>query len=201
MRILSFLFFVGLLQVGMTSCGAGKTKSQEGSDKEISDPENPVPATPFLTAAQLIDLAVYKDLSGIQLFMKENAPGFVHGKKGEFASLQRTGVTDTAGVFFELPATTLYVSTDPQEDWRVAHTIHTDSLRNVLLTEFKAKQFVLSDSAYDKSMQAKTYIYQSVSLPDITLLYTTTFKPWPSKGLYVNRITWPCYVFQVLKAN
>lgn len=201
MRILSFLFFAGLLQIGVTSCGTGKTKPQEGSDKEISGTENPVPATPFLTAAQLIEMAVYKDISGIQLFMKENAPGFVHGKKGEFASLQRTGVTDTAGVFFELPVTTLYVSTDPQEDWRVAHTINTDSLSNVLLNEFKGKQFVLADSAYDKSMQAKTYIYQSASLPDITLLHTTTFKPWPSKGIYVNRITWPCYVFQVLKAN
>lgn len=196
MKRFSAVFFVCIAPLMMLSCGSSSSKEKNEADVPTSLP--PVDMQPFLSADQLIELSAYSDLAGIQLYMKDKAPGFVNAKKGEFASMERSAIVDTAGASFELTSSTFYISTDPMEDWRTAHTIHSDSLNNKLMSEFQAKQFLLTDSSYDKQKKAMKYFYASSSHPGKKLVYVKTYSPWPSKGIYVNAITWPCYVYEVV---
>ncbi len=169
----------------------GSTVNEEAqnnrSESEIS----------ILSASELIDMSAYDNLSDIQLYMKEKSGSFIHAKKGEFASFSRMIVADTAGLEIELPSSTLYVTIDPMQDWRVAHTIHSDSLSRQLMGDFKEKQFVLVDSVYNSLRKAVSYSYESTKYPGKRMLYCKTYSPWSSTGIYVNKVTWPCFVYEI----
>jgi hypothetical protein len=154
------------------------------------------PANDALTAAELIALSNCKDLTCIQLFMKHHANDFVHAQKGEFAALHRSVVIDTAGNELIIPLSTLYIDVNPQANWRMAHTLHRKELGDHLLEEFQTLGFQLVDSGYYTGVKGKQALYHSTGYPGKNLYITATFQPWYFKGLY-QKVSWPCWVFEV----
>ncbi|MDZ4793947.1 MAG: hypothetical protein SGI83_06675 [Bacteroidota bacterium] len=207
MKILSFIPVGYICVLLLYSCGnksenkAAEVQEPAKSMNDTGGENNSAAGASFLSANELLRVADYSDLAGIQKYMKDKSGSFVHGKKGEFATFSTTALVDTAGRQIELISSTLYVSTDPMEDWRVAHTIHAEALSDQLMEDFRSKKFLLIDSAYNSGMKATRYDFESVDFPGKILYYCKTFLPWPSKGIYVNRATWPCFVYEVYKAN
>ena len=154
------------------------------------------PSHDALTATDLIALADCRTIECVQLFMKDHSNDFFHAAKGEFASSHRSAVVDTAGNELVIPLSTLYVDVNPQASWRMAHTLHRKDLGNNLLEEFKELGFTLADSGYYRGLKGKQARYQSRQFPGKSLYVTSTYSPWYLKGLY-QRVTWPCYVFEV----
>ena len=187
----------------LTACGSKSNKRAVEAadlDKVMEEEGANAPAGPSrsaLTAGELLQVAGCNDLSCVQLFMKERASDFIHAKKGEFASLNRGSVNDSASASLIIPFSTLYVSTDPGATWRVAHTVHKKEMADALLQEFIKDGFVLADSVNYYATQSKAYRYQSEKYPGRVLYYCPTYTPWPRRGLYMNA-SWMSYVFEVL---
>jgi hypothetical protein len=170
------------------------------SNKETVNniPENVIEqGNGILSVIDLLELSEHKDLSGVQLYMKKRSTSFIHAKKGEFAAFRKVALTDTAGENIELTASVLYVATDPMADWRIAHIIHSPGLNEAFMNDLKGKGFELSDSSGSYLMKAKSYYYDSKNHPGKRIVFTRTFLPWLSKGIYVNKVTWPCFVYEV----
>ncbi|MBS1754963.1 MAG: hypothetical protein KF741_02825 [Ferruginibacter sp.] len=155
------------------------------------------PKRGMLTAVELIDLSNCADLSCIQLFMKPLSTDFVYGKKGEFYAAQNITIKDTSGTELTMPASTFYIDVNPQASWRAAHTVHLKEQGDSLLNEFKKLGFHLVDEGYYLGLKSKQQRWVSEKYPGKSLYVTATFKPWYFKGLYENKTTWPCYVFEV----
>ncbi|MBN8865077.1 MAG: hypothetical protein J0H92_17010 [Sphingobacteriales bacterium] len=154
-----------------------------------------------LSATELIELADCADLSCVQLYMKDRDNDFVHARKGEFAALHRSIVTDTAGNEFVMPLSTLYADVNPQASWRLAHTLHRKQTGDRLLGEFQQLGFAFVDSGYfiGGGLKGRQARFSSPEYPGKNLYITATYHPWYMKGLYNNKVTWPCYVFEVYK--
>jgi hypothetical protein len=161
--------------------------------------EQLAPRRNMLTASELVDLADCEDLSCVQLFMKNISTDFVQGRKGEFYAAQRIIIKDTSGNELAIPASTFYVDVNPQASWRAAHTVHTKERADSLLNEFKKINFTLVDEGYFLGIKSKQQRYTSPEYRGKSLYITATFQPWHFKGLYENKVTWPCYVFEVYK--
>ncbi|MBP7558701.1 MAG: hypothetical protein KA821_20690 [Chitinophagaceae bacterium] len=159
------------------------------------------PLRDALSATELIELADCNDLPCVQLYMKERDRDFVHAVKGQFASLHRSAVTDTAGNELVMPLSTLYADVNPQTSWRLAHTLHRKETGERLLAAFHQLGFVFVDSGYYVSggLKGKQARFSSPSYPGKSLYVTATYHPWYMKGLYSGKVTWPCYVFEVYK--
>ena len=151
----------------------------------------------ILSVNDLLELSAFKDLTGVQLYMKKRSESFIHAKKGEFIAFRNVAVTDTAGKNIELTASVLYIATDPMADWRIAHIIHSPELSEAFLNELKGNGYELSDSSNSYLMKAKSYYFDSKDYPGKRVVFTRTFLPWLSKGIYVNKATWPCFVYEV----
>jgi hypothetical protein len=131
--------------------------------------------------------------------MKDLSPDFIHGKKGEFYAGRRSMVIDTAGVELTMPPSTFYVDTNPQADWRAAHTVHTRALGDTLYNQFIKLGFEFVDDGYYLGIKSKQQRYASKRYPGKSLYITATFNPWGFKGLYENKVTWPCYMFEIYR--
>ncbi len=194
-----------LLCLLLSSCKSNSNKraiNPEDLDKAAIAEQQSTPGQvrSTLNAAELIALSACKDLPCVQLFMKDRSSDFVHAKKGEFASMYRSAVTDTSGKSLVIPMSTLYVTVDAGADWRMAHTVHTKTLSDQLLQEFAAVKFQLSDSVYSNKSTEFKYHYRSAQYPGLVLSQTKTFAPWRARGLYYT-VTWPCYVFELYKGE
>lgn len=161
--------------------------------------EQLTPHRNMLTASELVGLADCEDLFCVQLFMKNLSAAFIHGNKGEFYSSQRIIIKDTTGHEITLPASTFYVDVNPQASWRAAHTVHAREQSDSLLKEFKKLNFNLVAEGYFLGIKSKQQRYASPEYPGKSLYITATFQPWHFKGLYENKVTWLCYVFEVYK--
>jgi hypothetical protein len=204
-RILQLSLFVIFL-LGMGSCSNPTNKravsldeldSIQAQDKAVL--ETFVPRRGMLTAAEMIDVAGCDNLPCIQLYMKNLSRDFVYGQKGEYYAAQRVRIKDTAGTELTLPASTFYVDVNPQATWRAAHVVHTEEQRDSLLNEFKALDFQLVDEGDYGGIKSKRQRYVSKKYAGKSLYVSETFRPWYMKGLYDNKVTWPCYVFEVYK--
>ncbi|HTE29844.1 MAG TPA: hypothetical protein VK666_05685 [Chryseolinea sp.] len=206
-RIFQLSLFIRFL-LSMISCSNPTNKravtleeldSIQAQDKIVL--ETFVPRRDMLTAAEIIDVADCDNLSCIQLYMKNLSRDFVYGKKDEYYAAQRISIKDTAGNWLTLPASTFYVDVNPQATWRVAHTVHTKEQRDNLLNEFKNLDFQLADEGYYIGIKSKQQRYVSKKYPDKNLYVTATFHPFYMKGIYDNKVTWPCYVFEMYKGR
>ena len=151
----------------------------------------------ILSVNDLLELSAYKDLSGVKLYMKKRSESFIHAKKGEFVAFKNVTVADTSGKSIELTSSVLYVTTDPMADWRIAHIIHSPELNELFIKDLKENGYELSDSSNSYLMKAKSYSYDSKDDPGKRIVFTRTFLPWLLKGIYVNKVTWPCFVYEV----
>ena len=204
-RIFQLSLF-GMSLLSMVSCGNPTNKravnleeldSIQAQDRAVL--ETFVPRRDMLTAAEIIDVADCDNLSCIQLYMKNLSRDFVYGQKGEYYAAQRIRIKDTAGTELTLPASTFYVDVNPQAAWRAAHTVHTKEQRDSLLKEFENLDFQLADEGYYIGIKSKQQRYISKKYAGKSLYVTATFQPWYMKGLYENKVTWPCYVFEIYK--
>ncbi|MCF3110827.1 hypothetical protein LL912_18730 [Niabella sp. CC-SYL272] len=208
LRLLAALLIGGLpiyaCSVALSSCAspsnrrradAGDLEKVQKADRAALEPYTP--QRDVLTAIELIELADCRSLPCVQLFMKARDRDFVHASKGEFAALHRSAVADTEGKELVMPLSTFYVATEPQASWRAAHTVHQQVQANQLAAEFDSLQFTLFDSAYYLGLPDIQKHYTSPLFPDKHLYITATYQPWYRKGLYENKITWPCYIFEV----
>jgi hypothetical protein len=206
MRIIFNLFCLFFLLFILTNCRSNSNKkavNAEDLDRIMAEEARNAPAGPTrnnLSATELIEVSNCYDAACVQLFMKNLMTDFVHAKKGEFASLIRSAIKDTMGQELIMPVSTLYFSTDPGADWRMAHTVHKSEISNQLLNEFIAKGFVLQDSGYYTPAKAVAYHYTSSQYPGKVLYFFATYKPWGSKGMYLGA-NWASFVFEVLTAQ
>lgn len=197
------LFFLLLLVTGCSSNSNRKAVNAEDLDSVMAEEARNAPAGPArnnLSAKELIKVSDCNDAGCVQLFMKELTTDFIHAKKGEFASLIRLAIKDTLGQERIMPVSTLYFSTDPGADWRIAHTVHKSEISDQLLKEFTAKGFSLQDSGYYTPTKALAYHYISLQYPGKILFFSPTYKPWGSKGMYLGA-NWASFVFEVLTAQ
>ncbi|MCU0404920.1 MAG: hypothetical protein MUE99_10280 [Chitinophagaceae bacterium] len=158
----------------------------------------PPPARAVLTADELIQLANCSEMDCLQSFMKNLSGDFIHARKGEYASLYRSVVKDTAGNELVMPLSTLYADVNPQATWRLLHTIHRKEHGNKLMQEFHNMGFRFADSGFFVGGSGKKARFLSDQHPDMHLYVWATFKPWRLKGLY-QLVSWPCWVFEVQK--
>lgn len=198
-RIFQLSLFIILL--GMIACSNPTNKravsldeldSIQAQDKTVL--ESFTPRRGMLTANEIIELSDCDNLPCIQLYMKNLSRDFVYGQKGEYYAAQHISLADTAGNKLTLPASTFYVEVNPQATWRAAHTVHTKEQCDSLLQEFSVLDFQLADG-----MKSNERRYVSKKYVGKTLYVRETFRPWYMKGLYDNKVTWPCYVFEVYK--
>ena len=197
------LFFLVLVMTGCSSNSNKKAVNAADLDSIMAEEAKNAPAGPVrnnLSADELIKVSDCNDAACVQLFMKDLATDFVYAKKGEFASLIRSAIKDTAGRELIMRVSTLYFSTDPGADWRVAHTVHKSEISNQLLNEFTAKGFSLQDSGYYYPTKARAYHYTSAQYAGKVLYFSTTYKPWGAKGIYLGA-NWVSFVFEVLSAQ
>jgi hypothetical protein len=202
MRIITISYcFLFLLQL-LAGCGSNANKKAvkaEDLDRIMAEEARNAPPGPTrsnLSVDELINLSNCDDAGCVQSFMKDLASNFVHAKKGEFASLNRSVVPDTLGQEKIMPLATLYFTTDAGADWRIAHTIHKKEISDQLLSEFGKRGFAIQDSGYYYQTKAKAYHYTSAEYPGKLLYYSTTYSPWGSKGLYLGA-NWTSYVFEI----
>lgn len=190
-----FLFFI---------CACGNPLNDravsldELDDIQSKDERNTplVPARDALNAVDLLKLGECKTLVCVQSIMKRFARDFVHARKGEFASLHRSVVIDTAGRELVMPLSTLYIDTNPQATWRMAHTLHRPEQADALLEEFRRLGFQPVDSGLYRGVRMKQVLYRSSQYPSHSLYISSSFTPWQLKGLY-QTVTWPCFTFEV----
>lgn len=185
-----------------SSCGSKSNKRAVDAtdlDKVMQEEaaQNPAgPSRSTLSGDDLMQLSKCEDISCVQLFMKERSGDFFYTKKGEYTSLNRGMVTDSAGKELMMPFSTIYFSSEPQATWRIAQTVHKKDLSDQLLNEFMQKGFVVVDSFRYYATEAKCYQYTSPQYPRTALFYSPTYKPWYMKGLYMKP-SWLGYVFEV----
>ena len=195
-------FSIALMAVFVfSSCGSKSNKravKAEDLDKVMQEEAANAagPARSMLSAEEMRQLYNCNDAACVQLYMKEKATDFVHAKKGEFASLNRGEVKDSAGNGLLMPFSTLYYSSEPGATWRLAHTVHKKELSDALLNEFINKGFVIADSFRYYATSAKCYRYVSAQFPGQLLYYSPTYTPWYMKGIYM-RPSWVSYVFEI----
>jgi len=161
--------------------------------------EEYAPARDVLNPKELIDLAGCASVECVQLYMKDKTRDFIYAKKGEYAAKRRTAVPDTSGHELIIPVSTYYVEIYPQTSWKAVHTIHSKTLSDSLLKEFEHIGFQFAGKRYYADVQAEGYRYVSEKYPGISLYVTATFNPWGLRGLYVNKVNWPCYMFEVYR--
>ncbi|MGC4104009.1 hypothetical protein [Ferruginibacter sp.] len=192
--------FVLLLQVACSNptnkraVSINELDSIQAQDKATL--EQMAPKHDRLTAEELLALADCKDISCVQLFMKEHTTDFVYPFKGEFNAAKNIIVKDTSGNELTLPASTFYVDVNPQASWRTAHTVHTTKMADSLLNEFRALGFEAVDKDHINALDSKNR-YVSKKYPDKSLYVTLSFHPWYFKGIYKGPVKWTCYVFEV----
>lgn len=197
-----FIMITAVLFLAASSCKSKSNKrAVDANDLEKVMAEEAAnaaagPTRSTLTADELMELAKCEDAATVQLYMKEKTSTFFYGKKGEYSSVNRGMVADSAAKDFIIPFSTVYFASEPQATWRIAHTIHKKELSDELLKEFLDKGFVLVDSFRYYATEAKCYQYTSAQYPRTALFYSPTYRPWYLKGLYMNR-TWLNYVFEV----
>ncbi|MBL0269002.1 MAG: hypothetical protein IPP99_10155 [Chitinophagaceae bacterium] len=188
------LFAMSLLFL-LPSCKEKKVAETPGDG--AGEQSVPVaPAHSMLSADELLELCTYPDAAALQLFMKERQQIFMYARKGEYISMAQGTVMDTSGKPIPLPMSTLYFASDPGSTWRIAQTVHTDSLKNVLLQDFKDKGYALQDSIKYYATNGKAYRYQSPQYPGRILYYSPTMEPWNRKGIYLGA-TWRSHVFEI----
>lgn len=186
----------------LASCGSksnSRAVKAEDLDKIMQEEAAGAPAGParsILSAGELLELFNCNEAACVQMYMKERAADFVHAKKGEFASLTRGEVKDSAGNGLLMPFSTVYFSSEPGTDWRLAHTLHKKELSDELLAGFKNKGFILVDSFRYHATAARCYRYSSAQFPGLVLYHSPTFTPWYKKGLYL-RPAWQSFVFEI----
>ncbi len=163
-------------------------------DQDKLTREELLPQRDRLSATELIELAKCNSISCVQLFMKNFSRDFINATKGEFYAAKRITIKDTGGKELTLPASTYYIDANPQASWRAAFTVHTKEMGDSLLNEFKELGFQL---ATEKNTKSNEYYYMSEKYPEIELMIKATFRPWNMKGLYENKVTWICYVFEI----
>lgn len=192
-----------LALAGMIACGNPGSKkgiSPEELDSVQAAYHNELAAVTakrnMLSAGDLIALSGCRDLNCIERYMKNLSPDFIYLKKGEWAAQQHITLADTSGNELTFPASTFYVDINPQASWRAAHTVHTKEQGDSLLSGFKSLGFQLAGEGYYLGLKSKQQRYISEKYPGTSLYITATFRPWGLKGLYANKITWPCYVFE-----
>jgi len=196
--------FCFLALSGMVACGnptSRKGVSPDELDEVQAQYQHELEAATakrdMLTAAEIMALSDCKDLDCVQQYMKNLSPDFVYAKKGEWAAQRHISIKDTSGSELTLPASTFYVDVNPQASWRAAHTVHTREQGDSLLNEFKNLGFRLAGEGYYLGIKSKQQRYISEQYRGKNLYITATFSPWGFKGLYQNKVTWPCYVFEV----
>jgi hypothetical protein len=158
--------------------------------------EQLAPKHGMLKASDLVALSDCRDLSCVQLFMKDHTTDFVQGYKGEFSASRLITIKDTSGNELTLPASTFYVDVTPQASWRTAHTVHTKRMCDSLLNEFKELGFEPVDRDHLPAMDSKDR-YVSEKYPGKSLYVTPSFHPWYFKGLYKVGVSFTCYIFEV----
>jgi hypothetical protein len=209
MTKISTIIFASLIVVLLVAGTACRSKSNQRAvkaddlEKAMQDDAANAPAAPnrsTLKVDELIQASECGDIACMQLYLKEKGTDFFYAKKGEAASLNRGAVVDSAGNELVMPLSTIYFTSDPGADWRVAHTVHRKELSDALLNEFDSKGFSLVDSFYYHATKAKCYRYTSAQYPGEVLYYSPTYTPWYFKGLY-NKPTWVCYVFEIHSAR
>lgn len=163
-------------------------------DQDKSTLEELAPLRERLSAIELIELADCRSISCVQLYMKNLSRDFINATKGEFSALQHITIKDTADNELTLPASTYYIDVNPQATWKAIHTVHTMALADSLLNEFKALGFQLIDNS---DVSGNKQFYTSEKYPGRELIVKATFHPWYLKGLYANKVTWVCYVFEI----
>lgn len=197
--------FIGCM-LFFVSCSSPSNKRAVSTDDlekvqaaDSADQAQHTPRRDALSATELIELADCSDLPCVQLYMKDRDRDFVHAVKGQFAALHRSTVTDTAGHELVMPLSTLYADVNPQATWRLAHTVNRKDLGDRLLAEFQQLGFAVADSGYyiGGGLKGKQARFSSPSYPGKSLYVTATYHPWYMKGLYANKVTWPCFVFEV----
>lgn len=151
----------------------------------------------ILSPIELMDLSDCESLYCLQQKMKNLVPGFIYLKKGEWTAQHRITLTDTSGKELTLPVSTFYVDVNPQATWRAVHTIHIRALGDSLLNGFKRLGFQKVDEGPYAGINNKRQCYLSEKYLNKSLYITTSFQPWHLKGLYNNKVTWPCYMFEV----
>lgn len=203
--IITASLVVVLLAAG-TACRSKSNQravNVEDLEKAMQDDAANSPAAPkrsTLTVDELIQASKCDDIACMQLYLKDKGADFFYAKKGEAASLNRGAVIDSAGNELVMSLSTIYFSSEPGADWRVAHTVHRKELSDALLNEFGSKGFSLVDSFYYHATKAKCYRYTSAQFPNQVLYYSPTYTPWYFKGLY-SKPTWICYVFEIHPAG
>jgi len=185
-------FAIALL-VFLPSC---KDKNETAGTESETETVPAVPVSSMLSADDLLELGTYPDAAAVQLFMKERQQIFMYARKGEYISMAQGTVMDTSGKPIPLPMSTLYFASDPGSTWRIAQTVHTDSLKNVLLQDFKDKGYALQDSIKYYATNGKAYRYQSPQYPGRILYYSPTMEPWNRKGIYLGA-SWRSHVFEI----
>lgn len=171
-------------------------KLEEVQDADEKEAKAFTATRDIMTAKELIALAECKDIACVEYYMKNLSPDFFYAHKGQYAAQHRSAITDTAGNEIVIPLSTFYVDVNPQASWRAAHTIHKKEAADQLLTEFVQLGFQLADSGYFSGITGRQR-YISEKYPGKSLYMSVTFQPWYFKGLYENKVTWPCYVFEV----
>lgn len=188
--ILSF-FMLSVLN----SC-KGKGESAQKDDGIMEQTDQEAPLRSMLNADEMLELCTAPDAAALQLYMKEKTSLFFYAKKGEYISLAQGVVTDTSGQTLSLPMATLYFASEPGSTWRIAQTVHNDSLKNELLADFAKKEFALIDSVNYYATNAKAYRYQSAQYPGKLLYYSPTITHWYKKGIYLGA-NWISHVFEL----
>jgi len=171
---------------------------EEDLDKVMQEEAANAPKTKssLLTADDLMQLSECKDAACVQFFMKDKSDDFFYTKKGEYTSMNRGMITDTAANDYLMPFSTVYFASEPQSTWRIAHTLHKKELSDELMNEFVQKGFAVKDSFRYYATEAKCYRYTSPQHPGVLLYYSPTYRPWYLKGLYMKP-KWLNYVFEI----
>ncbi|HMU46755.1 MAG TPA: hypothetical protein PKC72_10330 [Chitinophagaceae bacterium] len=186
----------------LSSCGSKSNKravKAEDLDKIMEEENANAPTVPVrstLSASEFIQLSECGDISCVQLFMKEKTKDFFYARKGEYYSNNRGIVVDSADAEKIMAFSTLYFASEPSATWRIAHIIHKKELADTLLDDFNKKGFMLADSIRYYATQTIAYRYTSELFPGAVLYYSSTYKPWYGKGIYLVS-NWKCYVFEV----
>jgi hypothetical protein len=206
MRLISNLFSCLFLLFFSVGCGSNANKKAVNAadlDSIMAEEARNAPAGPSrskLTVDELVSLSDCNDAACVQLFMKDLATDFVHAKKGELASLNRSVILDKLGREKIMPLSTLYFTTDPGADWRIAHTIHKQEISDQLLSEFAKKGFTIQDSGYYYATKSFAYHYTSTQYPGKVLYFSSTYTPWGSKGMYLGA-NWLSFVFEIVNTR
>ena len=196
MKNISLIFYLLLTSFVIASCGGSNSSNQEPG----SDWEQTKPVRARLSATELLQLSEYREFPGMQRFMKDRSTDFLHATPGYFASNVFFDIRDSTGKQVTLPASVYYAALFKDEIIKSSHIVHTYALADELVSEFKAKGFLLKNTNFARDQAFHTELYTNAEYPGITVYYSQTYYPWPQRSLNIYRnMAWPCYVFEVMR--